>query len=104
MWALKSSRGPELFGGSGRTRGHGVPRPRRPGKPALPNRPGPSGGAPAFKPCFGPNEVETRVLEERIRRRILRRFVRMGAMPAETAAEMLYYCARPAIVLKRLEY
>ena len=44
------------------------------------------------------------MLEERIRRRILRRFVRMGAMPAETAAEMLYYCARPAIVLKRLEY
>ncbi|HAH06297.1 MAG TPA: hypothetical protein DCM05_07180, partial [Elusimicrobia bacterium] len=45
----------------------------------------------SFKPCFGPNEVETRVLEERIRRRILRRFVRMGAMPAETAEEMLLW-------------
>jgi hypothetical protein len=84
-----------------------------------------------FTPASPPSEAEMAGLVESLRRKVLRRFLKLGIIPKEVAEEMLswdhsgfslhaatavaaddraalerllYYCARPAISAKRLTY
>ncbi|MFC1679540.1 transposase [Elusimicrobiota bacterium] len=85
----------------------------------------------AFHPADPPSEAELHALTEEIRRKVLKRFTRLGVIPEETATAMLSwphsgfslharvavapgereglerllrYCARPALSIKRLRY